>query len=94
MIGIVAALAFLVITLFGYFNLIKMSKLEKDIRKNNLPYTCFECKEEFSINETKCPKCSFETIYGKRKSKFFVIVPILVVWLFLVAKFLRRGVIS
>lgn len=93
MIGIAVALVFLAITLYGYFNLVKMTKLEKEIRKNNLPYTCFECKEEFSVNELKCPKCSFETIYGKRKSKYWVIFPILIVWIFLVAKFGRRGLL-
>ena len=94
MIGMIFALGFLAITLYGYFNLVKMSKLEREIRKNNLPYSCFECKEEFSVNEPKCPKCSFETIYGKRKSKYWLIIPILVVWLFLVAKFARRGIIG
>ena len=94
MIGIVAVFGFLVIILYGYYNLVKMTKLEREIRKKNLPYNCFECKEEFSVNELKCPKCSFETIYGKRKSKYWVIFPILGVWLFLVAKFASRGILG
>ncbi len=84
-------LAFLLlfVALYGYFISIKTSRLEKEIRKNNLDYECFECKEKFSVNEIKCPKCSFETIYGARRKKFWIIVPILVIWLFMVGKFIR-----
>ena len=71
----------------------KISKLEKEIRKNNLDYECFECKAKFSVNETKCPECSFVTLYGKRKGKFWVVFLIIGVWIFLVAKFLRGGII-
>ena len=65
MIGLIIALAFLAVTLYGYFLAVRPSKLESEIRKNKLPYQCFECKAEFSVNERKCPECSFETLYGK-----------------------------
>lgn len=91
MAGLILATVFLLIALYGYYSSIKISKLEKEIRKNNLDYECFECKEKFSVNEVKCPKCSFVTLYGKRKSKFWVILPILGIWILMVAKFGRRG---
>ncbi len=94
MAGFILSLIFLAVTLFGYYYSIKPSKLEKDIRKNNLDYECFECKEKFSINEIKCPKCSFVTIYGKRRSKYWTILPILGFYLFLVLKFVKTGIIS
>lgn len=94
MFGLIAAVLFLFITLFGYFSSIRMTKMEREIRNNKLPYQCFECKKEISINETKCPHCSFVTIYGKRKSKYWVILPILGVWIFLLAKFARRGMLD
>ncbi len=93
MFGIIAAVAFLIITLYGYFISIRMSKLEKELRQNKMPYQCFECKKEISINDLKCPHCSFITLYGKRKAKYWIILPILGVWIFLVAKFVRRGII-
>lgn len=86
------ALMLLIIALYGYFSSIKISKLEKEIRKNNLEYECFECKEKFSVNEIKCPKCSFITLYGKRRSKYWTILPILGFYIFMVAKFARQGV--
>tara|TARA_B100001093_G_C26681703_1_gene950735 strand:- start:509 stop:790 length:282 start_codon:yes stop_codon:yes gene_type:complete len=93
MAGLAFATIFLIIALYGYFTSIKMSRLEKEIRKNKLDYECFECKEKFSVDEIKCPKCSFVTLYGKRKSKFWVILPILAIWLFMLAKFSRRGML-
>tara|TARA_B100001057_G_C22636847_1_gene866592 strand:- start:201 stop:482 length:282 start_codon:yes stop_codon:yes gene_type:complete len=93
MAGLAFATIFLIIALYGYYTSIKMSRLEKEIRKNKLDYECFECKEKFSVNEIKCPKCSFVTLYGKRKSKFWVILPILAIWLFMLAKFSRRGML-
>ncbi len=93
MAGLAFATIFLIIALYGYFTSIKMSRLEKEIRKNKLDYECFECKEKFSVDEIKCPKCSFITLYGKRKSKFWVILPILAIWLFMLAKFSRRGML-
>ena len=92
MIGTIAIFAFLAVALYGYFSSIKMTKKEKELRKNKIPYECFECKKEISINELKCPHCSFVTLYGKRKSKYWIILPILGVWIFLIAKFLRRGI--
>ena len=67
MVGVFISLLVLLIALYGYFISIKISKLEKQIRKNKIDYECFECKEKFSVNETKCPKCSFITLYGSRK---------------------------
>ncbi len=91
MVAVVLSVIFLVVALYGYYSSIKMSKLEKEIRKQGLDYECFECKKKFSINETKCPHCSFVTIYGKRKSKFWVILPILGIWLMVVAKWNKVG---
>ena len=93
MAGLAFATIFLIIALYGYYTSIKMSRLEKEIRKNKLDYECFECKEKFSVDEIKCPKCSFVTLYGKRKSKFWVILPILAIWLFMLAKFSRRDIL-
>mgnify|MGYP001413408039 CR=1 FL=1 len=93
MAGLAFATIFLIIALYGYFTSIKMTRLEKEIKKNKLDYECFECKEKFSVDEIKCPKCSFITLYGKRKSKFWVILPILAIWLFMLAKFSRRGML-
>ena len=87
MAGFLFASLFLIVALYGYYSSVKMSKLEKEIRKNKLDYECFECKEKFSVNELKCPKCSFVTLYGKRKSKFWVILPIIGIWIFMLAKF-------
>lgn len=91
MAALALATTFLMIALYGYYTSIKMSKLEKEIRKNKLDYECFECKEKFSVDEIKCPKCSFVTLYGKRKSKFWIILPILGIWIFMLAKFGRQG---
>ena len=94
MLGFIVALIVLIVALYGYFLAVRPSKLESEIRKNKLPYQCFECKAEFSVNERKCPECSFETLYGKRRSKYLLIIPILVVWLFLLAKFAKRGILD
>lgn len=93
MLGISVAIIFLLIILYGYYTAIKMSKLEKEIRKNSLPYQCFECKKDISINEIECPHCSFITLYGKRKKKYWTILPALAIWIFLVARFFKRGII-
>lgn len=92
MAGFILSLIFLLVALSGYFYSVKPSKLEKEIRKNNLDYECFECKEKFSVNEIKCPKCSFITLYGKRRSKYWTILPILGFYIFMLAKFTRQGV--
>jgi len=94
MLGTIGAVVFLCVALYGYYIGVRTSKLEKEIRKNKLDYECFECKAKFSVNEIKCPKCSFVTLYGKRRSKFWVIFPILGVWLFLLAKFFKNNIIS
>ena len=56
----------------------RQSPLERDIRKNNLDYEWHRCKEKFSINLKKCPKCSQITIYGTGK-KFLDIYPIITI---------------
>ena len=94
MAGIFLALAFLSITLFGYYLSVKPSKMEKEIRKSKVDYVCFECKEEFSVNELKCPKCGFVTLYGKRRSKYWTILPIMGFFIFMLAKFTKTGIIS
>ena len=90
--GFLFSLIFLAIALYGYYIGIKPSKLEREIRKKKLNYECFECKEKFSVQEIKCPKCSFITIYGKRRSRYWTILPILGFYIFMVAKFARQGV--
>lgn len=85
------SLIILVVALAGYYMSIKKSKLEKEIRKNKIQYECFECKEQFSVNEIKCPKCKLITLYGQRKKKFWFIVPIIIGWIFMVSKFARQG---
>lgn len=89
--ALLLASVFLLVALFGYYSSIKISKLERDIRRQKVDYECFECKEKFSVNELKCPKCSFITLYGKRKSKYWLIFPILGIWILVLAKFGRTG---
>lgn len=90
--AIILSSIFLLIALYGYYSSIKISKLEKEIRSQKIDYECFECKEKFSVNELKCPKCSFVTLYGKRKSKYWIIFPIIGIWIFMIAKFTRTGI--
>lgn len=85
------ALVILVIALYGYYISIKISKLEKEIRKSKLNYNCFDCKETFSVNELKCPKCGLVTLYGTRKKKFWIIIPIIITWGFMLVKFRNMG---
>lgn len=91
MLAFIFSILFLMIALYGYYSSIKISKLEREIRKQGIEYECFECKSKFSVNETKCPNCSFITLYGKRKSKFWVILPILGIWIMVVAKWNKVG---
>lgn len=91
MVGFLLTLIILIIALYGYYISIKSSKLESEIRKNNLDYECFECKAKFSVNELKCPECSLVTLYGARKKKFWIIIPIIITWLFMLSKFSRLG---
>lgn len=93
MAGFFLSLVFLAVALTGYVYAVKPTKLEKEIRKNKLDYECFECKEKFSVNELKCPKCSFITLYGKRRSKYWTILVIFAFYFFMLAKFSRTGVI-
>ena len=86
---VIISFVILFVALFGYYKSIKISKLEKELRKNKLDYECFDCKEKFSINETKCPNCSLVTLYGARKKKFWIIIPIIITWLFMLTKFMR-----
>jgi len=91
-IGFFFAIVFLILVLLGYFNAVKMSKREKEIRKNKIDYECFECHAKFDVNERKCPECSFITLYGKRRAKFFIIFPILIIWFFLIVKWNKFGI--
>ena len=92
MIVFIFALILLIVALYGYYISIKQSKLENEIRKNNLDYECFECKAKFSVNELRCPECSLITLYGARKKKFWLIIPIIITWLFMLSKFGRLGI--
>ena len=91
MIVFIFALILLIVALYGYYISIKQSKLENEIRKNNLDYECFECKTKFSVNELRCPECSLITLYGARKKKFWLIIPIIITWVFVLSKFGRSG---
>lgn len=87
MLGFIIALIVLVVALYGYFLAVKPSALEKELRKKKIDYHCFKCKEKISIDNLKCPKCSFITIYGKRKKSFWLIFPIIGTWIFVLLKF-------
>lgn len=89
MAGFILSLIILFVALYGYYISVRSSRLEKEIRKNKLDYECFECKEKFSVDSIKCPKCSLITLYGARKKKFWIIIPILITWLFMLSKFGR-----
>lgn len=91
MLAFILSSIILFVALYGYYISVKPSRLEKEIRKNKLDYECFECKEKFSVNEIKCPKCSLITLYGARKKKFWVIIPIIITWIFMLSKFGRVG---
>lgn len=79
------------VAFFGYYQSIKMTAREKDIRNLKIDYECFRCKEKFSVNEVKCPKCEFATLYGIRKKKYWTIFPIILISIFMFAKFGRLG---
>ena len=81
----------LFIVLYAYYLSIRKTKLEKDIRKENIDYNCFRCKKTISIDDKKCPFCEFTTIYGKRKSKEWTIIVIVITWLFVVRKLSNQG---
>ena len=94
MAGIILATSFLLIALYGYYISVKPSKLESEIRKTKSDYSCFECKKVIDINALKCPECGFVTLYGKRKGKFFLFIPIFTIYGFMLVKFLKTGVIN
>lgn len=87
----VLSLLILAISIYGYYLLIRKSKLERELRQRNMDYECFRCKEKFSVNTVKCPKCSLITIYGTRRKNFWLIIPIIITWLFMLSKFGRGG---
>lgn len=87
----VLSLLILAISIYGYYLLIRKSKLEKELRQKNMDYECFRCKEKFSVDTVKCPKCSLITIYGTRRKNFWLIIPIIITWLFMLSKFGRGG---
>lgn len=87
----IAVYGLLIASLYAYYLNVRMSKLEKEIRKENLEYSCFRCKNIISINDKICPKCEFETIYGKRKKKQWLIAVIIITWLFVVRKLSNQG---
>jgi len=87
------SLIILFVALTGYYLSVRKSKLESEIRKNKIKYECFDCKSKFSVNEIKCPKCNLITLYGQRKKKFWLIIPIIISWIFMVAKFARQGML-
>lgn len=91
MAGIILSVFILLIALYGYYLSVRPSQLEKDLKKNGMDYECFRCKEKFSISTDKCPKCTMITIYGTRKKKFWLIIPIAITWLFMLSKFWRGG---
>ena len=92
MAGNLIAFLILTIALYGYYRSIKSSKLEKEIRKQKLNYTCFECKEVLSVNDIKCTNCGLVTLYGSRKKKFWIIVPIIFTWVFGYVKIKNLGI--
>ena len=91
MLAFILSLLILFVALYGYFLIIRKSKLEKELRQNNLDYECYKCKEKLPINTLKCPKCSLVTIYGSRRKNFWLIIPIIITWLFMLSKFGRGG---
>lgn len=94
MIMYAVALIFILIALYGYFSSIKISPLEKDIRKQGIEYECFECKTKFSVNKERCPNCYLITLYGQRKKKYWRIIPIFLFSGFMVAKFFNLGLFT
>ena len=87
--GFIISIVVVIIAMSGYFYSIKQSPLEKEIRNKNIDYECFKCGFKFSVNEIKCPECSFVTIYGSRKKKIWSIVPISLGCLFILTYFVK-----
>tara|TARA_B100000902_G_C27162732_1_gene839609 strand:- start:521 stop:805 length:285 start_codon:yes stop_codon:yes gene_type:complete len=84
----------ILVALYGYFSSIKMTPLEKDIRKQGVDYECYECKKKFSVNEERCPDCYLITLYGQRKKKYWRIIPIILFSGFMIAKFSNFGLFN
>jgi len=83
--------ALIIAALYGYFSSIKITPLEKDIRKQGLKYECFECKKKISVELERCPDCQLITIYGQRKRKYWRIIPILLISVLMFVKFFNLG---
>ena len=80
-----------IIALYGYSRSIKMTPLERDIRKTGIEYECYECKKKFSVNLRECPDCGLITIYGTRRKNYWKIIPILMIIGVMFAKFFKIG---
>lgn len=91
MLGFILSLVFLFVSLYGYYLGVRPSKLEREIRKTKSDYECFKCKKKIDINDLKCSGCGFVTIYGKRKKKYILIFPIIIIYLFVLVKFNKTG---
>ena len=89
--GFTLSLIFLFVSLYGYYLGVRPSRLEREIRKTKSDYECFKCKKKININDLKCSNCDFITIYGKRKKKYILIFPIIIIYLFLLVKFNKTG---
>jgi len=91
MAGFILSLVFLFVCLYGYYLGVRPSRLEREIRKTKSDYECFKCKKKIDINDLKCSGCGFVTIYGKRKKKYILIFPIIIIYLFVLIKFSKTG---
>ena len=92
--GFLLSLTFLFVCLYGYYLGVRPSKLEREIRKTKSDYECFNCKKIININDRECPDCNFVTIYGKRRKKYIIIVPIIIGYLFVLVKFNKTGMLT
>lgn len=91
MMMIIFVVFLILLALYGYFSSIKMTPLERDIRKQGVDYECYDCKTKFSVNKEKCPNCGFITLFGERKKKYWRIIPIIIFSFFMISKFLNLG---
>lgn len=93
MLGLTLSLVFLFVCLYGYYLGVRPSRLEREIRKTKSDYECFKCKKKIDINDLKCSGCGFVTIYGKRKKKYILVFPIIIIYLFVLVKFDKTGML-
>ena len=93
MAGFILSLVFLFVCLYGYYLGVRPSRLEREIRKTKSDYECFKCKKKIDINDLKCSGCGFVTIYGKRKKKYILVFPIIIIYLFVLVKFDKTGML-